>query len=91
MIALLQQQYGSLEIKRHLDLNPTDCPGRLFHWEEFCLGLIQLKSKPNPDSWKQDLLYRAYQKGLISGPHHPDEPASKWFVLAVVQKLNPLK
>ena len=42
-----------------------------------------------PESWKEQLVEQAQQEGLITQYHNPDDPASKWFVLAVA--LNLLK
>lgn len=39
--------------------------------------------------WKTDIMNQAMAKGLITQPHPPDEPAPKWFILAVC--LNLLK
>lgn len=39
--------------------------------------------------WKQDIMQEAQAAGLIHDEHHADDPASKWFVLAVA--LNTLQ
>lgn len=36
------------------------------------------------EKWKQDIINKALQAGLITSVHDPDETASKWFVLQVV-------
>jgi N-acetyl-anhydromuramyl-L-alanine amidase AmpD len=77
LISTLQQQYGPLEIFRHRDLNPTSCPGDKFPWDELC-----------PEDWKRQLMDQARTDGFISGEHNPDDPAPKWFVLAVAQNLR---
>jgi hypothetical protein len=33
--------------------------------------------------WKNELITQALDKRLITEEHDPDEPAPKWFVLAV--------
>lgn len=42
-----------------------------------------------PEEWKTDIMNNALMEGLITTDHQPDEPVSKWFVLAVA--LNLLK
>jgi len=38
----------------------------------------------NPiEPWKNELITQALAKKLISEEHDPDDPAPKWFVLAV--------
>ena len=42
--------------------------------------------------WKNSLLQEARAAGLIQEDHDPDEPAPKWFVLAVaLQVLGHIK
>jgi len=36
------------------------------------------------EQWKLDIIQRAKKIGLITEDHNPDEPATKWFVLAVL-------
>lgn len=42
-----------------------------------------------PEQWKLDIVEKAKQAGLITSDHAAEEPATKWFVLAVA--LNLLK
>lgn len=47
------------------------------------------KEEPAADQWKLDIMAEAKQAGLITDKHYPDEPAEKWFVLAIA--LNVMK
>jgi len=84
----LEVTYGTmLEVLRHQDVAATDCPGTCFPWPESNWPLEQARTngdaRGNPVPWKKGLLDEAAAKGIITGPHHPDDPAPKWFVLAV--------
>ncbi|MBO8158483.1 peptidoglycan recognition family protein [Thermosyntropha sp.] len=85
LVALIKniiKRYGNLEILGHRDIMPTVCPGKLFPLEEVRKKVKEediLKS----EAWKLDIIKEARDKGLITIDHDPDEPASKWFVLAV--------
>lgn len=35
------------------------------------------------ETWKQDIMNKAVEAGLITAPHQPDETAPKWFVLQI--------
>ena len=47
------------------------------------------KGASSVETWKTDIMNQAMAKELITQPHPPDEPAPKWFILAVC--LNLLK
>lgn len=42
---------------------------------------------PVVEDWKQDIMTQAQTLGLITAEHNPDDVATKWFVLAVVENL----
>lgn len=44
--------------------------------------LFRKEAKP-VEQWKLDIIADAKQAGLITVDHDPDEPATKWFVLAI--------
>lgn len=81
LIRDLEARYGDLKIIGHRDVMPTACPGRLFPWAELNK---RLEGKIVED-WKLEIMKEAEGKKLVTlGDHKPDEPAPKWFVLAVV-------
>jgi len=88
LIMELNLHYGPLEICRHSDLNPTDCPGLYFPWPQFRRELNRQDPKLDQMTWKNTLIKRSQAAGFISGDHHPDDPAPKWFVLAVALNLK---
>lgn len=52
--------------------------------------LDQIRNAPAPPvsgDWKSFIMQRAQSEGLINDAHNPDDPAAKWFVLAVVLNL----
>ena len=76
------------EVLRQKDEAATDCPGTIFPWPEKNWPLERALTNENapgntPAPWKKILVEEAAAKGIITGPHHPDDPAPKWFVLAV--------
>lgn len=85
----LGPKYGKLQVTGHKDVMPTACPGKNFPWDELNKRLEGLSMA---EPWKEKLMQEADKAGLIDlkvGKHKPDEPATKWFVLAVA--LNLLK
>jgi N-acetylmuramoyl-L-alanine amidase len=50
------------------------------------LGVQLQPAQPSPEDWKKKIIEDAKKAGLISQDHNPDEPAPKWFVLAIAQK-----
>ena len=84
----LEVTYGAmLEVLRHQDVAATDCPGACFPWPENNWPLEQARAneyaRDNLAPWKKSLMEEAAAQGIITDPHHPDDPAPKWFVLAV--------
>jgi N-acetylmuramoyl-L-alanine amidase len=89
LVAYLRDLYkDNLEVWRHKDVAATECPGVLFPWPENNWPLnapIQGESEGgnSVEPWKNELVTEALDKNLISEEHNPDDPAPKWFVLAV--------
>ncbi len=84
----LEVTYGTmLEVLRHKDVAATDCPGTCFPWPETNWPLEPARIKEytcaNMTPWKKNLVKEAAARGIITSPHPPDDPAPKWFVLAV--------
>jgi len=66
-------------------VNRPNCPGPKFPWERL---LKDLKGSEEVPEWKQKIMDRAHNLGLIDKSlHKPDEPVAKWFVLAVILNL----
>jgi len=86
----LEPKYGELKILGHKDVMATACPGAMFPWAKLN-EMLKGEVKTMVEKWKTDIIKNAAQEGLIDANmgHQPDEPASKWFVLAVC--LNLLK
>ncbi|MGI5880582.1 MAG: N-acetylmuramoyl-L-alanine amidase [Syntrophomonadaceae bacterium] len=82
--------HKELEIKMHRDVTATQCPGNKFPSEE---QLRKLLAQPggegggNAEAWKHKIMQDAKEAGLIHDMHQPDDPAPKWFVLAVALRL----
>lgn len=77
---------GSFDIKLHRQVAATECPGKLFPEKQFINRLrlaLDDKGELNMDEWKLEVMQMAQAAGLIKEAHHPDDPASKWFVLQV--------
>lgn len=88
LLVWLNGYYKSdLEVKLHREVMATACPGTLFPGEQI-KSLVAASAGPNRDGgsgddWKKQIITRAREAGLIEEQHHPDDPAPKWFVLAV--------
>jgi len=81
LIVYLEEYYNKkLPLLRHRDVMATACPGEKFPWP---LPFVNSQ----PEDWKQQLIKRALEEKLITSEHDPDEPAPKWFVLAVALNL----
>lgn len=91
----LKMEYPIAHVVRHRDLQATDCPGDAFPWDEFLTRLKRYGEEqaagpaPRVEDWKAQIVQDARAWNLITQDHDPDEPAPKWFVLAVA--LNALK
>jgi N-acetyl-anhydromuramyl-L-alanine amidase AmpD len=89
LIAYLRETYQvDLEVLRHKDVASTECPGDLFPWPEINGALYGPSDGENEggntvEPWKNDIMTQAMDNKLITQEHDPDEPAPKWFVLAV--------
>lgn len=91
LLAYLEDTYGNgIEVLRHKDVAATDCPGELFPWPPG--SWPQLSSETNQDNsgkflalppWKEAIVAQALAQSLITEFHDPDDPAPRWFVLAV--------
>lgn len=88
LLKALRAKYPFAKVVKHSDLNATSCPGAMFPWGDL-MQRLEGGVAALPEQWKLDLVRRAKQAGLITEDHNPDDPASKWFVLAVA--LNLLK
>jgi len=67
-------------------VNRPNCPGPLFPWDRL---FADLKGDVTlPEEWQLEIMQEAEELGLIEKDRHkPDEPADKWFVLALALKL----
>ena len=82
LIRDIWKRYPGIPVIGHSDVMATSCPGRKFPWAELRLRLEV--GKKVAEQWKLDIIERAKKAGLITEDHNPDEPATKWFVLAVL-------
>ncbi len=81
LIRDIRTRYPGIPVIGHCDVMPTACPGRKFPWAEL---KERLEERIMVEQWKLDIIQRARKLGLITEDHNPDEPATKWFVLAVL-------
>lgn len=86
LIRDIWKRYPGIAVVKHSDIQATACPGKLFPWVDL---INRLEGKTVIEQWKLEIMAEAENKKLISSEHNPDDPATKWFVLAVA--LNLLK
>ncbi|MEN6463427.1 MAG: N-acetylmuramoyl-L-alanine amidase [Syntrophomonas sp.] len=84
---------SALDVKLHREVAATECPGILFPWEQIKPALVgpevNDKGGSTVEDWKSKIMSQAKEAELIHDDHEPDDPAPKWFVLAVaLQILN---
>jgi len=80
--------HKELDIKMHRDVAATQCPGNMFPSEEQIRVLLaQTGGGSNAEYWKHKIMQDAQAIGLIYEQHQPDDPAPKWFVLAVALQI----
>ena len=100
LIAELNHHYAAtcpkgLALKLHREVAATECPGNMFPVKQVSslqqTGEIS-EGGNSVDDWQVKLMQEARSAGLIHEEHQPDEPAPKWFVLAVaLQVLESIK
>jgi N-acetyl-anhydromuramyl-L-alanine amidase AmpD len=81
---------STLDVKLHREVTATECPGKLFPWEEVkaaLAGPLNNKGGSSVEDWKLKIMTQAKEAGLIYEDHQPDDPAPKWFVLAVALQI----
>lgn len=81
-------RYPGISVIGHKDVQATACPGRNFPWDELRKRLEEKQMSEVP-AWKTNIMKDAEKAGLIDpkAGHKPDEPATKWSVLAVCLNL----
>lgn len=88
LIRDIWKRYPGIAVVRHSDIQATACPGKNFPWAEL-LKRLEVKEE-KPVDWKLKIMKDAEQAGLVMpNVHAAEEPATKWFVLAIA--LNLLK
>lgn len=84
--AYISSAAAGLDIKLHREVATTECPGILFPVEQIRKSRQSAAANGGGklvEEWKNNLLQEARAADLIHEEHDPDEPAAKWFVLAV--------
>ncbi len=87
LLVELKKIYPQAKIVGHRDLNATACPGKNFLFGAIVEGVKKMGGL-QAESWKQKIMEESRKFGLIAGEHDPDDPAPKWFVLAVANRVK---
>ncbi len=87
LIRDIRTRFPGVPVIGHKDVMPTACPGQNFPWAELKKRLEGEQQMIEP--WKEKIMQDAAKAGLIDlkAGHNPNEPATKWFVLAVCLNL----
>lgn len=85
LLVELKRKHPKAKVVRHRDLQNTSCPGNMFPWGS-SPAKNQIKPEVKPMDWKEKIMQDAKDAGLVSEKHNPDDPAPKWFVLAVIMR-----
>ena len=86
LIQYLRGKYGDLFVIGHKDVMATACPGKHFPWVEL---QKRLEERPMAEDWKRNIISDGMAAGILTEYHEPDQPVTKWFVVALV--LNAMK
>lgn len=92
LLVELKKIYPDAKIVGHRDLNATDCPGRNYPFGEI-LQAVETKQQfkegvKMAEQWKEDIIQKAKDLGLLNQDHNPDDVAEKWFVVALSVRLK---
>lgn len=85
LIRDIKSRYGNLAIQGHREIMQTACPGDNFPWDE--VNRMLKGEEKQVEQWKLDIINESLKTGLITTDHNADDPADKWFVLAVALNL----
>lgn len=83
------KKYGKIPVWGHREVCATACPGRNFPLDKFKAVTLESEVDEEVPEWMQKIMDEAKKIGLITSDHNPNDPATKWFVLAVA--LNVIK
>lgn len=86
LIKYLRGKYGNLSAIGHKDVMATACPGHMFAWTELHK---RLEGPTVAEEWKRNIMSDGMAAGILTEYHDPDQPVTKWFVVALV--LNAMK
>jgi len=75
----LLARYPNARLAPHRELSATECPGNKFPWQKF-VEMVKMTEL----NWKEQIMERGKMASLFSGDHKPDDPAPKWFVVALL-------
>jgi N-acetylmuramoyl-L-alanine amidase len=85
--AQMMMETGVSQLAPHKIVYGKDCPHHSFFdhktFEKDVQRTIQIRSHVQMD-WKEKIMLRAMDDGLITQNHKADDPAPKWFVLQVI-------
>ena len=95
IIALLMELkkiYPQAKIVCHRDLQATDCPGRNYPFDEI-LQAVETKQQFKEgvkvaEKWKEEIIQKGKELGLLNQDHNPDDVAAKWFAVALATRLQ---
>lgn len=95
IIALLLELgkiYPQAQIVGHRDLNSTSCPGKYYLFDEI-LQAVETKQQfkegaKMAEQWKEEIIQKGKDLGLLNQDHNPDDVAAKWFAVALAIRLK---
>jgi len=86
LVRAIRSRYGEIPVRRHRDVDDTDCPGDSFPWEKLSAA-IQRGGEVIVNDWAKDDIKLLKDKGIISGEHTTGEPVTFGVLAALTVKL----
>ena len=84
LIMDIRTRYQNIPVIGHNEVQATSCPGKYFTWNQLW-ALLEGATKPSETgNWKNGLINRAMNDGLLMEYHDPDQIPPLWMVLAII-------
>lgn len=87
LIRDIRSRYGDIPVKKHRDVDDTDCPGDSFPWAKLRAAIETEGGEAIVNDWAVKEIKTLKDKGIISGAHTSNEPVTFGVLAALVVNL----